>query len=162
MKDATKVNDYDTGLIVGMLTTLATLTPLVLTALLLEKLPVFTREVALIVMAFTVIFGFLKFFRWVERRVYRFIVEREIASVTESQETEKEKLTLMFIGILISVGYLLCNLGVAAFYAPETFEGHRIVVAFFFCLLVFVALLIVAPMTMWLAFNTQQKETEQP
>jgi ABC-type amino acid transport system permease subunit len=85
MKDASKVNDYNTGLIVGMLTTLATLTPYMLTALLLEKLPSLIREVALIIMAFTIIFGFLRFFRWVERRVYRFIVEREIASAIKEK-----------------------------------------------------------------------------
>jgi ABC-type amino acid transport system permease subunit len=89
MKDATKVNDYSTGLIVGMLTTLAALLPLVLIVMLLEKLPSFYREVALIIMTFIIIFGFLRFFRWVERRVYRFIVEREIASVIDSQETNK-------------------------------------------------------------------------
>ena len=69
-------------------------------------------------------------------------------------------LILMFIGILISMGYLLYNLGVAAFYAPEILEGPRIIVAFFFCLLAFVALLITVPITMWFAFNTQQQTKE--
>jgi ABC-type amino acid transport system permease subunit len=91
MKDASKVNDYNTGLIVGMLTTLATLTPYMLTALLLEKLPPFIREASLIIMAFTIIFGFFRLFKWVERSVYRFIVEREIVSVIDLQEEKKSE-----------------------------------------------------------------------